>query len=100
MEIIIDNVQRPLACFAKLQSYQHLVYRLIKEFNADIVPLGVVGTFFNYVGNHLLHDIQGKLKEKPIESRQVFYPKHEVVGITLLKDGYHLVTCKRLESTN
>ena len=68
----------------------------MKEFNKEIVPLPVVGTFFNYAGNYLLHDIQTKLSDKPVDQRQVFYPLHEVVGITLLKNGYHLVTCRRV----
>ena len=54
------------------------LYNFMQEFGQNIVPLSVVGTFLNYVGNHLLHYIKVVMRKK------IFHPSHEVTSIQLL----------------
>lgn len=63
------------------------IHQLMSEYGPNIAPLTVVGTFFNYVGNHLLQYVHHVLK------RKIFYPRHTVTGITLLKSGEITVNC-------
>ena len=93
LEIIIGNMQKPLLCFAKLQSYDCPIFTLMKEFGPALAPLEVVGMLLNYVGNYLLYDIHARvLKDKAAKERQVFYPGHKVIDIVMLDSGSYLVT--------
>lgn len=66
---------------------------MIKEFGSNICPLAVIGMFMNYAGNHILNHISNKiLKDKTSDQRRVFFPKHEVMSITLLDNGEILTT--------
>ena len=51
------------------------LYKFMEEFGQNIVPLTVVGTFLNYVGNHLTHYIMTVMK------RRIFFPSHKVTSI-------------------
>ena len=66
---------------------------MIKEFGSNICPLAVIGMFMNYAGNHILNQISNViLKDKTPDQRRVFFPKHEVMSITLLDNGEILTT--------
>lgn len=66
---------------------------MMKEFGSNIAPLAVVGMFMNYAGNHILNHISNViLKDKTPEQRRVFFPRHEVMSITLLDNGEILTT--------
>ena len=72
---------------------------MIKTFGSNIVPLAVVGQFMNNAGNHMLNHISNNiLKNCEPKARQVFFPKHEVLSITLLDDGDILTTALIIES--
>ena len=59
----------------------------IRGFSSYIVPLSLVGMFFNYAGNHLLSYTWTVLRKK------LFYPQHRVTQIQLLNNGEILTTC-------
>ena len=54
-----------------------------------MVPLSIVGMFFNYAGNHILNHISNECKLK-----KVFYAQHKVLSITLLDNGEFLVNAE------
>ena len=57
------------------------IFRHMSNYGNQIIPLSIVGTFMNYVGNHLLYYIYQAFKSK------IFYGKHKVVSIQLLANG-------------
>ena len=61
-EELVASLPKPLDCFKKLHTDQNMVFKLLKEYALNIVPLRVVGTFFNYVGNHILNHITNEFK--------------------------------------
>lgn len=48
---------------------------MLKDFGKNTAPLGVIGHFLNYAGNHLLSYIYQTTKKK------LFYPLHKAVSI-------------------
>lgn len=51
------------------------ISRVLRDFGKNIAPLGVIGHYLNYAGNHLLSYIHQTLKKK------VFFPLHKVVSV-------------------
>lgn len=76
----------PLNCFRDFYKVAPL-YKYIDEFGSYIVPLSLVGMFFNYTGNHILAYTAAVLRKK------IFYPQHRVTSIQLLSNGEILTTC-------
>lgn len=63
------------------------IYKYIDEFGSFIAPLTLIGHFFNYAGNHLLHYTESAWKKR------IFYPGHRVISIQLLANGEITTTC-------
>jgi hypothetical protein len=69
------------------------MFKMVKTFGPNVVPLAVVGQFMNNAGNHMLNHISNNvLKSHDSKARKVFFPRHEVLSITLLDNGEILTT--------
>ena len=64
----------PLNCFRDLYRVAP-IYKFVDEFGSYIAPLSLIGHFFNYAGNHILHYAHTVLK------RKMFYPSHKVTSV-------------------
>ena len=55
--------------------YSSHIAKVLKEFGKNTAPLGVIGHYLNFAGNHLLSYIYQTTKKK------VFYPLHKAVSV-------------------
>eukprot|EP00347_Sterkiella_histriomuscorum_P013633 403363974 len=69
--------------------YNSHIGKVLKEFGKNTIPLGVIGHFLNYAGNHLLNYIYQTTKKK------IFYPLHKAVSIQLMQNGEILTKVRR-----
>ena len=65
------------------------IFTAMEEYAGNIVPLSLVGTFMNFVGNHLLAHIY------KVYGQKIFHPFHKVVSIQTMANGEFQTTCTR-----
>ena len=75
----------PYDCFKDLVNDSPL-FKIASAYGRNIIPLSVVGMYFNYAGNHLLNYIYNTY------SKKVFHAGHRVISVQLLTNGDILTT--------
>jgi hypothetical protein len=75
---------KPLPMFESLFSSD--ICNALKRFGGSPAPLSLIGTFLDYVGNHLLYHLHDKYKKR------IFYPNSEVISVRHLPTGEMMTT--------
>jgi hypothetical protein len=66
------------------------MFKTLKDFGKNTTPLGLIGCFLNYAGNHLLSYIYQTSRKK------VFYPLHRAVSVNLMQNGEVITKTRKM----